>query len=294
MNIYNKFTKYPNGTLINNWYEEDELKKQTGTARSLPGYPFKMRNADPELRKSIPRDDTFKRVIGQKEPSKDYFTTSSAYGNFLSPNSRYNQEYLEESKNQMTRSFAKKLPPPMPAAEIEKYDPKVDLVSTYGSVYTPKPVQENIGRKIMFDQFHDPIDKDKPDKLFMARHGVGKYPSILDQDQIIKYVNNGGKGKLNNGNQEITFWSSHLGNSNMYHSFTFAPNPFGRSHAFSQPVQRTKGPNCQNQFFPNTETLPPLSELLPKLSQTLPPIKERKEEPKVAEPEGEKIAEPEA
>ena len=135
----------------------------------------------------------------------------------------------------------------------EKYDPKEDLQSVYSKAYTPKPVQKDLGKRIMFDQFHDPITSDKPDKLFMAQHDMSKYPSILSPQQIANYMATGNKDKLYYPNQEITFWSSHLGNSNMYHSFTFPPNPFGKSHAFSQPVQLTKGPNCQNQYFPNTD-----------------------------------------
>ena len=42
-NIYNKHIKFPNGTLIDNWFEEDELKKKTGETRTIPGYPYKGR-----------------------------------------------------------------------------------------------------------------------------------------------------------------------------------------------------------------------------------------------------------
>ncbi|MCQ2818098.1 MAG: hypothetical protein MJ252_12600 [archaeon] len=262
MNIYNKFISFPNGTLINNWFEEDELKKKTGVTRTIPGYPYKIRNATPEIRQSIPRDNTFKRVIGEKEATNDYFLTSSlygTYGNFSSPCDKYTHSKLrEEEKNQKFQEYLKQHEDEFKAPEWEKYDPKVDLKSTYSTSYTEKEIGKNLGRRIMFDQFHDPITADKPDKLFMAQHDMSKYPSILKSDQVKKYVNGSGRGGLYSGNREITFWSSHLGNSNMYHTFTFEPNPFGRSHAFSQPVQKTKGPNCQNQFFPNTETLPPL------------------------------------
>lgn len=32
-NIYNKTVLFPNGTLIGNWYEEDELRQKTGEGR---------------------------------------------------------------------------------------------------------------------------------------------------------------------------------------------------------------------------------------------------------------------
>ena len=246
-NIYNKNIKYPNGTLIDNWYEEDELKKRTGYTRNIPGYPYKLRNADPELRKSIPQDDTFKRVIGEKEPSKDYFTTNAEYGrNCQMNNERYQNNAVEEEKNPPKKNEIKDEP-------WQKYDPAVDLKSVYSTAYTPKKIQKDLGRRIMYDQFHDPIAADRPDRLFMAQHGVSRYPNILTPEEIAHYMATGEKDKLYQRNQEVTFWSTHLGNSNMYHSFTFPPNPFGKSHAFTQPVQLTKGPNCQNQYFPNTD-----------------------------------------
>ena len=39
-NIYNKFIIHPNGTLINNWFEEDELRRHTGEGRTIPGKNF--------------------------------------------------------------------------------------------------------------------------------------------------------------------------------------------------------------------------------------------------------------
>lgn len=38
--IYNKNFLYPNGTLIDNWYEEESLRQRTGTTRSIPNKNF--------------------------------------------------------------------------------------------------------------------------------------------------------------------------------------------------------------------------------------------------------------
>lgn len=40
-NIYNKKVLVENRTLINNWYEEEVLKKLTGESRSIPGIHVK-------------------------------------------------------------------------------------------------------------------------------------------------------------------------------------------------------------------------------------------------------------
>ena len=50
-NIYNKTMYFPNGTLINNWFEEDELRRKTGETRSVTTThtegPFPKRTFDP-------------------------------------------------------------------------------------------------------------------------------------------------------------------------------------------------------------------------------------------------------
>ena len=50
MNIYNKTMYFPNGTLINNWFKEDELRRRTGETHSVtssPTSPFLKRIFDP-------------------------------------------------------------------------------------------------------------------------------------------------------------------------------------------------------------------------------------------------------
>ena len=64
-NIYNKVILHPNGTLISNWFEEEELRRRTGEGRTIPGKNFPKRWMDFEnpIKNTNPRDDTFKRII---------------------------------------------------------------------------------------------------------------------------------------------------------------------------------------------------------------------------------------
>ena len=81
-NIYNKKIITQDGTLIDNWLEEGVLRKLTGEGRSIKGTSFKKITFDPEVvhTNDNPHDDTYKRVIGEKEPTKDYSLTSYDYG----------------------------------------------------------------------------------------------------------------------------------------------------------------------------------------------------------------------
>jgi hypothetical protein len=67
-NIYNKIPQgSPNGTLIDNWFEEECLRRSTGTTRTTRGTHFGKITFDPENARSSqePRDNTFDRVIGK-------------------------------------------------------------------------------------------------------------------------------------------------------------------------------------------------------------------------------------
>ena len=81
-NIYNKDIITKNGTLIDNWFEEGELRKLTGEGRSIKGTTFGKITFDPEVIHTTdnPHDNTYQRVIGEKEPTKAYTLTSHDYG----------------------------------------------------------------------------------------------------------------------------------------------------------------------------------------------------------------------
>ena len=103
-NIYNKKIITQNGTLIENWFEEGELRKQTGEGRSIRGNSFKKITFDPEVMHTDtnPRDNTYKRVIGEKEPRKDYSLTSQDYGQNNDEILKYTHPKLSAKDEQMS------------------------------------------------------------------------------------------------------------------------------------------------------------------------------------------------
>ena len=239
-NIYNKHITFPNGTLIGNWFEEDELKKKTGTSRTIPRQHFKRIsfNLEKTLINNTPCDNTFKRVIGEKEPCKDYSLTSQKYGDHSFPESKYTHMPLRaEDQRQLFKKFVQKTID-LNKEVMQKGDATRSLTSTYRCVHVPQPFETHLGRRIMFTQEHLPIDDNKPDKLFMAQHQMSKYPNIISSKQVSNYID---KYVPYYKDKEITFWSTNLGKSNMYHTPTLGINPFAKSNSFSQPIQKTKG-----------------------------------------------------
>jgi hypothetical protein len=86
----------------------------------------------------------------------------------------------------------------------------------------------------------------KTDMLFMAQHGVGKYPSIIPTKQAEDYID---KFLPYYKDKEVTFWSTNLEKSNMYRTHTLGTNPFAKSNAFTERIEQTKG---GQQFQGNT------------------------------------------
>ena len=70
---------------------------------------------------------------------------------------------------------------------------------------------------------------------------------------------NKSKEKKNNKEPEVNpgqFWMSRLNTTNMYRSFTKGYNPWARSHAFTQPIQKTRGAYVFNQNAYNGNQAP--------------------------------------
>ena len=240
-NIYNKFIKHPNGILIDNWYEEDELRRYTGEGRTIPSYLYSKRSIDPSnptLTEAHPRDNTFKRVIGEKEPENSYFTHNATYGNYNRRDRHYTRSQLCKKDLdakfklfiQTTQSLHNELE--------EKNEQQQSNNSTYRSSYVAPPLLENIGRKIMFTPDMDKIGPGDLDRGFMAQHHTSKYPESLTKEQTERYVD---RYVPYYKDKEITYWSMNLDKGNMYRSFKLGTNPFARSHAFTQPIQKTHG-----------------------------------------------------
>ena len=61
------------------------------------------------------------------------------------------------------------------------------------------------------------------------------------------------KNKILKGDTPATFWMTHINSSNMYRSFIKNPNPWAKSHAFTQPLQLTRG---AVQYYQNAHNDP--------------------------------------
>jgi len=61
------------------------------------------------------------------------------------------------------------------------------------------------------------------------------------------------KNKILVPDKPATFWMTHINSGNMYRSFIKNPNPWARSHAFTQPLQLTRG---AVQYYQNAHNDP--------------------------------------
>ena len=246
-NIYNKFIKHPNGTLIANWFEEDELRRRTGEGRTIPGKTFPKISLDFEnpIKNTNPRDDTFKRVIDDNHTGR-FSQTYTTYGNFKFPESKYMYTGSKEKnfKNWLNTEITNQLKP-------KQLKPNRLFDTTTRTTFIPQPLEQTIGQRIMFTQEKIPIDtKRRPDKLFMAQHKMSKYPSILSNREIEQYID---KNLPYYKDKEITFWSMNVDKGNMYRTATLGTNPFARSNGFTQDIHHTKG---AKQFEGNVHNNP--------------------------------------
>jgi hypothetical protein len=64
------------------------------------------------------------------------------------------------------------------------------------------------------------------------------------------------KKKILSSDKAATFWMTHINSGNMYRTFIKNPNPWGRSHAFTQPLQLTRG---AVQYYQNAHNDPILN-----------------------------------
>ena len=235
-NIYNKFIINPNGTLINNWFEEDELRRHTGEGRTIPGKNFPKKSMDFEnpITDTNPRDDTFKRIIDDNHTGR-FSTTYETYGDFKYPEKKY--MYKGSNEVQFDKFITGEIENQIKQKEERKDERLFD--TTTASTYVRQPLEQKIGQRIMYTQEHIPIDtKRNPDKLFMAQHKMGKYPTVLSNKEIEQYID---KNIPYYNDKEITYWSTNIDKGNMYRSATLGINPFGRSNGFTQDIHHTRG-----------------------------------------------------
>ena len=252
-NIYNKVITRPNGTLIGNWFEEDELRRVTGTTRSIRGYNYGKITFDPETShtSSEPRDNTFARTIGQKDPDKSYDTSNSHYGEVKIRIPKSNKPPLDERKqlaflNDYLARSADKTKKPKIIVQPKEYEylekPRV-----------PKAEYNYVGVRHLYTQDYLKVPWEKAIKLIPIEKLKKMGAAAEEQVEIKDAVNIDGEPKKSSevskdGETPEKFWLNHINTGDVYRSFIKGDNPWKKSHAFTQPLQLTRG---AIQYFQN-------------------------------------------
>ena len=139
----------------------------------------------------------------------------------------------------------------------DPYNPKTQILNPkFNSKFNPNYIYPENIKKTEYDRYFTEsstygnfFDKGE-DKNPKSRYMENFLKSTNHSNQIYSFVEKQIKedddeksGKKNNVllNNPATFWMGNLNNSNMYRSFTKGPNPFARSNAFTQPIQKTRG-----------------------------------------------------
>ena len=255
-NIYNKKILTKDGTLIENWFEEGELRKITGEGRSIRGTTFGKITFDPEVIhiNTNPHDNTFKRVIGEKEPRKDYSLTSKDYGLNNDEILPYTHPKLNVKDDKEKLNIYVKNSN-MYNEEAEKCGQEFrSFETTNKSLHPPQPFKEFIGLRHMLTQDRTPIPREKainfiPIELIKK---MGQEAAEADfkekkrkKEELKKLAE---KSKLppeellkEPEEETSSFWLNNLNSSDIYHSFTKGINPWARSSGFTQKLQHTRG-----------------------------------------------------
>ena len=255
-NIYNKKIITQNGTLIENWFEEGELRKLTGEGRSIKGTSFKKITFDPEVihTSDNPHDNTYQRVIGEKEPTKDYSLTSKEYGQnndgilkYTHPklNAKDEKEKLDIyiKQSNLYDEEAKKC-----GQEFRSFE------TTNKSLHPPQPFKEYIGLRHMLTQDRVPIPREKAINFIPIEiiKKMGQEAAEADfqekkrKKEELKRL--AAKSKLppeelvkEPEEEGTSFWLNNINSPDIYRSFTKGINPWARSSAFTQKLQNTRG-----------------------------------------------------
>ena len=278
-NIYNKKILTRDGTLIENWFEEGELRKITGEGRSIKGTTFGKITFDPEVIhiNTNPHDNTFKRVIGEKEPRKDYSLTSKDYGQNNDEILPYTHPKLNVKDDKEKLNIYIKNSN-MYNEEAEKCGQEFrSFETTNKSLHPPQPFKEFIGLRHMLTQDRTPIPREKainfiPIELIKK---MGQEAAEADfkekkrkKEELKKLAE---KSKLppeellkEPEEETSSFWLNNLNSSDIYHSFTKGINPWARSSGFTQKLQHTRG---AFQYYQNAFNSPLASNYMNTLKQ---------------------------
>jgi len=255
-NIYNKKIITQNGTLIENWFEEGELRKLTGEGRSIRGTSFKKVTFDPEVVHvdDNPHDNTYKRVIGEKEPTKDYSLTSKDYGQNNDQILKYTHPKLSAEDEQKKLNIYIK--------NSNYYDEEAkkcgqefrSFESTNKSLHPPQPFKEFIGLRHMLTQDRQPIPREKAINFIPIEiiKKMGQEAAEADfqekkrKKEELKRL--AARSKLppeelmkEPEEEGASFWLTNINSPDIYRSFTKGINPWARSSGFTQKLQHTRG-----------------------------------------------------
>ena len=255
-NIYNKKIITQNGTLIENWFEEGELRKLTGEGRSIKGTSFKKITFDPEVIHSNdnPHDDTYKRVIGEKEPTKDYSLTSKDYGQNNDEVLKYTHEKLN-AKDEQRKLNAYIKNSNFYNEEAKKCGQEFrSFETTNKSLHPVQPFKENIGLRHMLTQDRTPIPREKAINFIPIEiiKKMGQEAAEADfqekkrKKEELKRL--AARSKLppeelmkEPEEEGTSFWLSNINSPDIYRSFIKGNNPWARSSGFTQKLQNTRG-----------------------------------------------------
>ncbi len=273
-NIYNKKIITRDGTLIDNWFEEGELRQKTGEGRSIKGARFGKITFDPEVYHSDdnPRDDTYKRVIGEKEPQKGYYVTSSEYG-------KSNDEILPYTHPKLNVKD-----------DMEKLNIYVKSSNAYGeeskkcgqefrsfettnkSLHPPQPFKEYIGLRHMLTQDLKPIPREKAinfipieiikkmgqeaaEQEFQEKKRkkaeMKRMAELYKQKQMIMEQTGDDNISKESEEEQSSFWLNNINTGDVYRSFIKGTNPWAKSSGFTQKLQNTRG---AFQYYQNVKS----------------------------------------
>lgn len=246
-NIYNKQIRSNDGTLIDNWYEERELRNQTGEGRHITGGAFGKYSFDPETlhTSTNPRDNTFKRVIGTKEPDSLYNTTNELYGTKIDEMNRYThpkmrQEQLDQEVTIQIQEYKEnQLQEERKQREFRSFE------TTNNAVHVPQPFDNYVGLRHMKTQDNVEIPREKAINFIpiekLKKMGAEAAQAEMEEKMRRKQEQNKALATGKEEEPPLSIWMTKVNTSDMYRSFIKGNNPFARSHAFTQPIQRTRG-----------------------------------------------------
>ena len=110
--------------------------------------------------------------------------------------------------------------------------------TTTGSTHTTQDMAANtIGRRLIKTQDGAPIAPSHFDEELAVEKGFNSRKPMMDEASLKASVPKGGYAQQ----QPVTFYTEHLSRKNVYMSSTTGVNPFAKSHAFTQPLDKTRG-----------------------------------------------------